>query len=164
MAAIKRDNPSLKSVLPKDDARQGLDKQRLGQLINLVSDIGLGSPADRAHNILGRVCQYFLSQFASAEGKKGGQFYTPTHVVRVLVEVLAPFSISRPFDSCRTARFNTCVRPYSRSFGAQSQRHSSPTSPIRSAACRLPETADPPQKYDSCKASSRVFTSSTTWG
>src|SRR4029077_6133605 len=70
MAAIERDNPSLKSVLPKDYARPGLDKQRLGQLINLVSDIGLGSPADRARDILGRVHEYFLSQFASAEGKR----------------------------------------------------------------------------------------------
>src|SRR5216117_274082 len=76
MSAIERDNPSLKGVLPKDYARPGLDKQRLGQLINLVSDIGLGSPADRAKDILGRVYEYFLSQFASAEGKKGGQFYT----------------------------------------------------------------------------------------
>jgi type I restriction enzyme M protein len=91
MEAIERDNTSLKSVLPKDYARPGLDKQRLGQLINLVSDIGLGSPADRARDILGRVYEYFLSQFASAEGEKGGQFYTPTHVVRVLVEMLAPY-------------------------------------------------------------------------
>src|SRR5437870_5564518 len=74
MSAIERDNPSLKGVLPKDYARPGLDKQRLGQLINLVSDIGLGSPADRARDILGRVYEYFLAQFASAEGKKGGQF------------------------------------------------------------------------------------------
>jgi type I restriction enzyme M protein len=99
MAAIERDNPSLKSVLPKDYARPGLDKQRLGQLINLVSDIGLGSPADRARDILGRVYEYFLSQFASAEGKKGGQFYTPTHVVRVLVEMLAPYK-GRVYDPC----------------------------------------------------------------
>jgi type I restriction-modification system DNA methylase subunit len=90
---------SLKSVLPKDYARPGLDKQRLGQLINLVSDIGLGSPADRARDILGRVYEYFLSQFASAEGKKGGQFYTPTHVVRVLVEMLAPYK-GRVYDPC----------------------------------------------------------------
>src|SRR5206468_10964856 len=76
MSAIERDNPSLKGVLSKDYARPGLDKQRLGQLINLVSDIGLGSPADRAKDILGRVYEYFLSQFASAEGKKGGQVYT----------------------------------------------------------------------------------------
>src|SRR6201984_1563391 len=99
MAAIERDNPSLKSVVPKDYARPGLDKQRLGQLINLVSDIGLGSPADRARDILGRVYEYFLSQFASAEGKKGGQFYTPTHVVRVLVEMLAPYK-GRVYDPC----------------------------------------------------------------
>jgi len=99
MAAIERDNPSLKSVLPKDYARPGLDKQRLGQLINLVSDIGLSSPADRARDILGRVYEYFLSQFASAEGKKGGQFYTPTHVVRVLVEMLTPYK-GRVYDPC----------------------------------------------------------------
>ena len=99
MSAIERDNPSLKGVLPKDYARPGLDKQRLGQLINLVSDIGLGSPADRAKDILGRVYEYFLSQFASAEGKKGGQFYTPSRVVRVLVEVLAPYK-GRVYDPC----------------------------------------------------------------
>jgi type I restriction enzyme M protein len=99
VAAIERDNPSLKSVLPKDYARPGLDKQRLGQLINLVSDIGLGSPADRARDILGRVYEYFLSQFASNEGKKDGQFYTPTHVVRVLVEMLAPYK-GRAYDPC----------------------------------------------------------------
>jgi type I restriction enzyme M protein len=99
MSAIERDNPTLKGVLPKDYARPGLDKQRLGQLINLVSDIGLGSPADRAKDILGRVYEYFLSQFASAEGKKGGQFYTPSHVVRVLVEMLAPYK-GRVYDPC----------------------------------------------------------------
>jgi len=74
MTAIERDNPTLKGVLPKDYARPGLDKQRLGQLINLVSDIALGAPADRAKDTLGRVYEYFLAQFASAEGKKGGQF------------------------------------------------------------------------------------------
>jgi len=80
MTAIERDNPSLKGVLPKDYARPGLDKQRLGQIINLVSDIALGSPADRAKDTLGRVYEYFLARFASAEGKSGGQFYTPSHV------------------------------------------------------------------------------------
>lgn len=99
MAAIERDNPSLKGVLPKDYARPGLDKSRLGQLINLASDIGLGSPADRAKDVLGRVYEYFLSQFASAEGKKGGQFYTPQHVVRILVEMLAPYK-GRVYDPC----------------------------------------------------------------
>lgn len=99
MEAIERDNPSLKGVLPKDFARPGLDKQRLGQLINLVSDIALGNEAARARDTLGRVYEYFLSRFASAEGKSGGQFYTPTHVVRVLVEMLAPYS-GRVFDPC----------------------------------------------------------------
>jgi type I restriction enzyme M protein len=99
MTAIERDNTSLKGVLPKDYARPGLDKQRLGQLINLVSDIALGAPADRAKDTLGRVYEYFLSQFASAEGKKGGQFYTPSHVVRVLVEMLAPYK-GRVYDPC----------------------------------------------------------------
>ena len=99
MAAIERDNPTLKGVLPKDYARPGLDKARLGQLINLVSDIALGAPADRAKDTLGRVYEYFLAQFASAEGKKGGQFYTPSHVVRVLVEMLAPYK-GRVYDPC----------------------------------------------------------------
>jgi type I restriction enzyme M protein len=99
MEAIERVNPTLKGVLPKDFARPGLDKDRLGQLIDLVSDIGLGSPADRAKDILGRVYEYFLSQFASAEGKNAGQFYTPSYVVRVLVEMLAPYK-GRVYDPC----------------------------------------------------------------
>ena len=99
MAAIERDNPSLKNVLPKDYARPGLDKQRLGQIINLVSDIALGSAADRAKDTLGRVYEYFLSRFASAEGRSGGQFYTPSRVVRVLVDMLAPYK-GRVYDPC----------------------------------------------------------------
>lgn len=99
MAAIERENPSLQSVLPKDYSRPGLDKQRLGQIINLVSDIALGSAADRSKDILGRVYEYSLSRFASAEGKKGGQFYTPSHIVRVLVAMLAPYK-GRVYDPC----------------------------------------------------------------
>ena len=117
MEAIERDNPTLKAVLPKDYARPGLDKERLGQLINLVSDIrfrepspqgdgspspigrGEGSEGERATDLLGRVYEYFLAQFASAEGKKGGQFYTPSHVVRVLVAMLAPYK-GRVYDPC----------------------------------------------------------------
>ncbi len=99
MAAIERDNPSLKTVLPKDFGRIGLDKVRLGQIINLVSDIALGHTADRAKDTLGRVYEYFLSRFASAEGKSGGQFYTPSSVVRVLVEMLAPYK-GRVYDPC----------------------------------------------------------------
>ena len=99
MTAIERDNQSLKAVLPKDYARPGLDKQRLGQIINLVSDIALGSAADRSKDTLGRVYEYFLARFASAEGKSGGQFYTPSRVVRVLVEMLAPYK-GRVYDPC----------------------------------------------------------------
>jgi type I restriction enzyme M protein len=99
MTAIERDNVSLKGVLPKDYARPGLDKERLGQLINLVSTIALGDPAERAKDTLGRVYEYFLSRFASAEGKQSGQFYTPRHIVRVLVEVLAPYQ-GRIYDPC----------------------------------------------------------------
>ncbi|HWB15770.1 MAG TPA: class I SAM-dependent DNA methyltransferase, partial [Vicinamibacterales bacterium] len=99
MVAIERDNPSLKGVLPKDYARPGLDKQRLAQIINLLSDVALGDEASRSRDTLGRVYEYFLAQFASAEGKKGGQFYTPSHVVRVLVEMLAPYK-GRVYDPC----------------------------------------------------------------
>ena len=99
MLAIERDNPSLKGVLPKDYAHPRLDHPRLGQLIDLVGNIGLGDKANRSKDILGRVYEYFLSQFASAEGKKGGQFYTPRCVVRVLVEMLAPYK-GRVYDPC----------------------------------------------------------------
>jgi len=99
MVAIERDNPSLKGVLPKDYARPALDKQRLGELIDLVGTIGLGDKENRSKDILGRVYEYFLGQFASAEGKKGGQFYTPRCVVRTLVEVLAPYK-GRVYDPC----------------------------------------------------------------
>jgi type I restriction enzyme M protein len=99
MLAIERDNPSLKGVLPKDFAHPRLDKQRLGQLIDLIGNIGLGDKENRSKDILGRVYEYFLSQFASAEGKKGGQFYTPRCVVRVLVEMLCPYK-GRVYDPC----------------------------------------------------------------
>ncbi len=99
LLAIERDNPTLKGVLPKDYAHPRLDKQRLGQLIDLIGNIGLGSKENRSKDILGRVYEYFLSQFASAEGKKGGQFYTPRCVVGVLVEMLAPYK-GRVYDPC----------------------------------------------------------------
>ena len=99
MVAIERDNPTLKGVLPKDYARPALDKQRLGEIIDLIGTIGLGDRTNRSRDVLGRVYEYFLGQFASAEGKKGGQFYTPQSVVRVLVEMLAPYK-GRVFDPC----------------------------------------------------------------
>jgi type I restriction enzyme M protein len=99
MSGIERDNPALKGVLPKDYARPALDKQRLGQLIDLISNIKIGDKTSRAKDVLGRVYEYFLSQFASAEGKKGGEFYTPRCVVRLLVEMLEPYK-GRVYDPC----------------------------------------------------------------
>jgi type I restriction enzyme M protein len=99
MVAIERDNPSLKGVLPKNYARPDLNKQQLGEVIDLIATIGLGDKESRSKDILGRVYEYFLSQFASAEGKKGGQFYTPRCVVQLLVEMLAPYK-GRVFDPC----------------------------------------------------------------
>jgi type I restriction enzyme M protein len=99
MVAIERDNPSLKGVLPKDYARPALDKTRLGELIDLIGTLGLGEKEHRSKDILGRVYEYFLSQFASAEGKKGGQFYTPRCVVKVLVEMIEPYK-GRVYDPC----------------------------------------------------------------
>jgi len=99
MAAIERDNPTLKAVLPKDYARPALDKSRLGQLIDLISNIMVGDAESRSKDTLGRVYEYFLSQFASAEGKKGGEFYTPRCIVRLLVEMLEPYK-GRVYDPC----------------------------------------------------------------
>ncbi|GFE69004.1 class I SAM-dependent DNA methyltransferase [Chroococcus sp. FPU101] len=99
MAAIEKENPSLKGVLPKDYGRPDLDKTLLGRLIDLIGTMGLGDAANRSKDILGRVYEYFLGQFASAEGKKGGQFYTPTCVVKVLVEMLEPYK-GRIYDPC----------------------------------------------------------------
>ena len=99
MVAIERDNSSLKGVLPKNYARPDLNKQQLGEVIDLIAKIGLGDKESRSKDILGRVYEYFLSQFASAEGKKGGQFYTPRCVVQLLVEMLAPYK-GRVFDPC----------------------------------------------------------------
>lgn len=91
MVAVEKDNPSLKGELPKNYGRPGLDKQRLGGLVDLLGTIGLGSKEHQSKDILGRVYEYFLSEFALSEGKKGGQFYTPRSVVRVLVEMLARY-------------------------------------------------------------------------
>jgi type I restriction enzyme M protein len=99
MDAIERDNASLKGVLPKLYGREGLDKQRLGELIDLVGTIGLGDRESRSKDILGRVYEYFLGQFADAEGKKGGQFYTTRCIVQLLVAMIEPFK-GRVFDPC----------------------------------------------------------------
>ena len=99
MDGIERDNPVLKDVLPKNYARPALDKQRLGQLIDKISTITVGDEDARSKDVLGRVYEYFLSQFASAEGKKGGEFYTPRCVVKLLVEMLEPYQ-GRVYDPC----------------------------------------------------------------
>ncbi|MCM0588729.2 MAG: class I SAM-dependent DNA methyltransferase [Gloeotrichia echinulata CP02] len=99
MDAIEKENPSLKGVLPKDYNKPALDKQLLGEIIDLISKIGLGDEASRSKDILGRVYEYFLGQFATAEGKRGGQFYTPRCVVQLLVEMIEPYK-GRIYDPC----------------------------------------------------------------
>ena len=97
MTSIDKENKSLKGVLPKDYSRSALDKQRLGDLIDLIGTISMKSQGE--HDVLGRVYEYFLSRFASAEGKNGGEFYTPQSVVRLLVEMLEPTN-GRIYDPC----------------------------------------------------------------
>jgi type I restriction enzyme M protein len=99
MDAIEKDNPSLRGVLPKVFAQEKLDKQNLGGLVDLVSTATLGTKEAQSKDLLGRVFEYFLGEFALAEGKKGGQFYTPASVVKLLVEMLEPYE-GRVFDPC----------------------------------------------------------------
>jgi type I restriction enzyme M protein len=99
MTSLERDNPKLKGVLPKNYAREQIDKTTLGGLIDMFANVGLGDKESRSKDLLGRAYEYFLTQFASAEGKKGGQFYTPRCVVRLLVAMLEPFK-GRVFDPC----------------------------------------------------------------
>ena len=99
MASIERENPAIKDVLPKNYARPSLDKARLGRIIDLISNIRVGDEKSRSKDVLGRVYEYFLSRFANAEGKKGGEFYTPRSMVRLLVEMLQPYN-GRVYDPC----------------------------------------------------------------
>ena len=99
MDAIEKENPSLKGVLPKVYAKGNLDPTSLGGLIDLIGNIALGEAIERSSDILGHVFEYFLGEFALAEGKKGGQFYTPRSVVELLVEMLEPYR-GRVFDPC----------------------------------------------------------------
>ena len=101
MDAIEKDNPALKGVLPKDYGRPALDKQKLGELIDLIGSITLSNNGSgKGKDILGFVFEYFLGQFADAEGKKGGQFYTPQSIVKLLVEMLSPVPETRVYDGC----------------------------------------------------------------
>lgn len=99
MLEIEKVNPTLKGVLPKDYARPGLNAVMLGELIDLVSGIGFHSEEGKSRDVLGRVYEYFLSQFAGSEGKRGGEFYTPRSVVRTMVEMLEPYK-GRVYDPC----------------------------------------------------------------
>lgn len=99
MIALEEMNPSLKGILPKVYARPNLDKTALGGLIDLIGNIALGDEVSKAKDILGRVYEYFLGQFASLEGKKGGQFYTPKSIVQLMVEMIEPYK-GRVYDPC----------------------------------------------------------------
>ena len=99
MDAIEKENPVLKGVLPKVYARQNLDPTSLGGLIDLIGNIALGDAKARSADILGHVFEYFLGEFALAEGKQGGQFYTPRSIVELLVSMLEPYK-GRVFDAC----------------------------------------------------------------
>jgi type I restriction enzyme M protein len=99
MEAIEKLNPDLKGILPKVFARPNLDKASLGGLIDLIGDISLGTEAAKSKDLLGRVYEYFLGEFANAEGKKGGQFYTPKSIVKLMVEMIEPYK-GRVYDPC----------------------------------------------------------------
>lgn len=99
MHAIERDNPKLKGKLPRDYARRGISPERLGGLIDQIASIAIGTDQARAKDVLGRVYEYFLGKFAAAEGKLGGEFFTPSSVVRLLVEMIEPYE-GRVYDPC----------------------------------------------------------------
>jgi len=99
MIAIEKDNPNLKRVLPKDYARPDLDKVQLGEVIDLMSSIGLGDSENKSKDILGRIYEYFIGRFAGAEGKGGGEFFTPVSVVKLLVSMIEPYK-GRVYDPC----------------------------------------------------------------
>jgi len=99
MLEIEKVNPGLKGVLPKDYARPGLNAVMLGELIDLISGIGFKDAGSASRDLLGRVYEYFLGQFAGCEGKRGGEFYTPRSVVRTMVEMLEPYK-GRVYDPC----------------------------------------------------------------
>ena len=99
MDAIEKDNPTLKGVLPKDYARPALDKKRLGELVDLIGNVGFKQEGHSSKDLLGSVYEYFLGMFADAEGKRGGQFYTPESIVKLLVEMLEPYN-GRIYDGC----------------------------------------------------------------
>ena len=99
LAAIEQENAKLKGILDKRYARAQLPDGKLGELVDLISTIGFGNDANKARDLLGQVYEYFLGMFANAEGKRGGQFYTPASIVKTLVAVLAPHH-GKVYDPC----------------------------------------------------------------
>ena len=97
MYAIETDNPKLKGKLPRDYARRGIAPERLGRLIDQIASIAVGTKEAQRKDILGRVYEYFLGKFAAAEGKLGGEFFTPSSIVRLMVEMIEPFE-GRVYD------------------------------------------------------------------
>lgn len=99
MVAIERDNPTLKGVLPKNYAREALDKRRLGELVDLFSNVSLSGEGHKSKDLLGQIYEYFIGMFADAEGQRGGEFFTPQSIVKLLVEMLEPYK-GRIYDPC----------------------------------------------------------------
>ena len=99
MDLVELDNTSLRGVLPRSYSRPSLDQRRLGELVDLIATIGVGSTEQRNNDVLGRVYEYFIGRFASSEGKGGGEFYTPRPVVQLLVEMIEPYQ-GRVYDPC----------------------------------------------------------------
>ena len=122
MYAIERDNPKLKSKLPRDYARRGISAERLGGLIDLVGSIDIGGNEAQSSDVLGRVYEYFLGKFAAAEGKLGGEFFTPRSVVRVLVEMIEPYK-GRVRSMLRLRRNVCAVREVHRSSRGKPTRY-----------------------------------------
>ena len=98
MDAVEKDNPSLKGVLPRNYARESLDKRRLGELVDLFSNIKLHD-GESEKDLLGEIYEYFIGMFADAEGKRGGEFFTPKSIVELLVQMLEPYK-GRIYDPC----------------------------------------------------------------
>jgi type I restriction enzyme M protein len=97
MDEIEKENKELKNVLPKVFGKPNLDKTSLGELIDLISNTALKAENENSKDLFGRVYEYFLGEFASAEGKKGGQFYTPKSIVKLMVEMIEPYK-GRVYD------------------------------------------------------------------
>ena len=156
MDAIEADNPSLKGVLPKQYARAEIDKRLLGELVDLIGTIGFTAVDHGTDDVLGRVYEYFLGQFASSEGKRAGEYYTPRSVVRLLVEMLEPFR-GRVYDPCcgsggmfvSSAEFvaahggrQTDIAVYGQEFTAATWRLAKMNLAIRGIASNLGDRAD----------------------